>query len=217
MPDNTMVLNKDPSVAASFVNRFGYEYAPTQFNYEVIRYHDTQSVGAAATTAAAVDLFNTATSSRALHAQKLVGCNLWAPGKIQGGSIFVITAIELQVVYSAAWAAARVLDAQYLAEGGLVEGLYVDNKRVTSEFHVGRGLYRSGISPITFDNVATAGAGVVMGVTGNEDGEQRTPESLVQITDSNVIKLPVSYNHAVALAAAVSLRASLLGLSISKR
>lgn len=212
-----LLVNNDPNVVAAFVRRFGIEYKPDQYTYRFRRFWDTQSVGAAATTAAATDFFNTSTSSRALHAQGVAGCNLWNVGKIPGGSVFVLTAIEAVHVQGAAATAPFVRDAQYYAEGGVVEGLYLNGKQVTEEFSLGDAMIRAGVAPITFDNVAAAGAGVVVGASGVGDGEQFSPETLPLITSDDVVKVPVSFAGFVAPSASAKFRIRLAGLLATKR
>lgn len=211
------VVNKDPRVAESFVNRFGLKYAPDEFSYRFRAFWDTQDVGAAATSATATEFYNTSTSSRGSHTKGVAGCNLFTIGRIPGGSIFVVTAVELVAVVGAAATSAIAKDWRYLVDGGLVEGLYLNNKQVTEEFHVSEALVAEGINLETFDNVAAAGAGVVIGYHGLTDGAQFSPETLPLITSDDAMKLPISYNGYVAMSGAVKLRTRLRGMLATRK
>lgn len=213
----SFVVNKDPRVAESFVNRFGLKYDPDGYLYRFRAFWDTQTVGAAAATAAAKDFFNTSTSARGAHAQGVAGCNLFNVGRIPGGSLFVVTAIEAVAVLDAAATTAEAKDLRYLHDYGVVEGLYLNNKQVTEEFCLGEALVREGVEIETFDNVAAAGAGIVVGYHGLTDGSQFSPETLPLITSDDAMKVPVSVNGLVAMSAAVTLRFRLRGMLATRK
>lgn len=212
-----ILVNRNPAVAAAFVNRFGLDYEPEKYLYRFGRIWDTQQIGAAATSAAAVDIFNTSTSSRADHAKGVAGCNLWNRGRIPGGSIMVVSAIEAVWIAGAAPTGALARDVQYYADGAVIEGLHLNGKRITEETILGDALMRAGAEPVAMDNVAAAGAGLVFGARGVTDGDQLSPETLPLITSDDVIKMPVSFSGHVAPSAAATFRFRLLGLLATRR
>lgn len=212
-----LMISRNPEVARAFIARFGIDYKPDEYLYRFRRLWDTQAIGAAATSSPAVEFFNTATSSRSAHARGVAGSNLWHVGRIPGGSIMVVTAIEAQFINGAAPTAALVRDAAYYADSGVIEGLFLNGKQVTEEVPLSDALLRAGAEYVGMDGVTAVGSGLAFGARGVTDGEQFSPETLPIITSDDVFKVPVFHNGPVAPTAAMTLRVRLSGLIATRR
>lgn len=216
-----IVINLDPSVADSFVRRYGVkEYDPTRFVYERARIWDTLAVGTvgSATMSAPKRFFNESTSTRGSNTLGLRGCNLDQQGRIPAGSVMVVDTIEAEWVArtAAGWIAADSKDAAVASEGGIFTGLKLNQKPVTEPIPLNECLVARGVGGSTVEDASATGA-TFLGVYGRDDGHQRTPEGLIKIEDSDLLELPIEIYGTATITQPPVLRVALVGLRIRPR
>lgn len=187
-------------------------YSPENVQYRVRRYYDEQPIDSVAGASNETDFFNTALSSRALHGRGLWGCNLPEPGRLPGNTSFIGARIEFRVPLAVT--AAKVLDAQKIAEYGLCKGVIVANKAQLDEFEIGPCMAREGMQPL----YASDGGGAVglayFGVSGIDEAEALSQESYFGIRDMQSFRIPVGYNGASDLSADLVTRCRIVGVEI---
>lgn len=209
-----MILTDDSKIRDLIERYFlpAGEYDPKSFRYRFREFWDLQDV--AGTAAAAPQATRWFDSSRTAHTLKASGCNLPSANLLPGNTSFLVTAVRFEPI--GCTTAAKVNDANLVAENALWT-LSVKGEPVLEEMPVREFCVRRGVGPNTFDNAAAAGAGVVIGAVGLEDGGALTPESFVPLVDGDEFNVQVIYNAASNTAAASKWRVSLAGLEVRAR
>ena len=187
--------------------------------YRFKRLYDTQTIATAAGTK--TSMFNTTTSSRSAHARGLGGCNLQTAGQLDLNADFFLLGLDLEYVIGIDGDDDVQDDVVKLNEYGFMEELRVNEQKVLDELFFSVMPANRGVSfDVTNAGKTTAAPlidGAVNGRPGGSPGLILPAASRIYIHHGEKIEAVCQHQAAAALAAARTVRLSMIGIEIEGR